>query len=355
MARYALEIAKALSDAPNVDLSIFTSYGQTSAFAGLVNQAHLYASKRDAQISTAISELSGRLSFPDKRLFDVIHGTKHLVPLHVRSQRDRPLTVLTAHDTLIFERASDYPWKKRLLLRGPYFKSLKNTDIIVADSQATSTNIIRIIPSAVERLTTVPLAAPSSLMAASPSQPSVPSDAPFAVVVGDSSRRKNLATIVNAWVQVVQQVPTAKLFIVGPPGWGTEHHGPNYERLVATNHVRHLGLVSDSELRWLYEHCRTVLCPSVYEGFGLPAAEAVAFDAPLIRSPDAALREAASGTGIEVPALDEKAWASAIQQSFLNPAGRRSLSSDRREWSDVASDTLRAISTALVKRDRVEL
>ncbi|MES2460796.1 MAG: glycosyltransferase family 1 protein [Armatimonadota bacterium] len=59
-----------------------------------------------------------------------------------------------------------------------------------------------------------------------------------------------------------------------------------------------LGHVSDQELRYLYRHARVVVLPSLYEGFGIPALEAMSYDVPLIVSDIPVLREVAGNAAL---------------------------------------------------------
>jgi len=70
--------------------------------------------------------------------------------------------------------------------------------------------------------------------------------------------------------------------------------------------------VTDMELASLYTRARVLLMPSLYEGFGLPAIEAMACGTPVIASKDAALVEVCGGAAEHVEAMDVRAWKEAL-------------------------------------------
>jgi glycosyltransferase involved in cell wall biosynthesis len=62
--------------------------------------------------------------------------------------------------------------------------------------------------------------------------------------------------------------------------------------LVLTSHV------SEESLRWLYQHCTVFISPSLYEGFGLPIAEAMACGAPVVAANNSAQPEVLGDAGL---------------------------------------------------------
>jgi len=151
---------------------------------------------------------------------------------------------------------------------------------------------------------------------------------------------------VQRWAEIAGDADV-RLAVVGPPGWGTGGVGAG----APDPRVELLGHVTDAELRWCYENADLVLCPSLAEGFGLPAAEAAAFGAPLLTSHDAALREAAGGWGTSMTTDDPDAFVATARDLLAATApARPTVTSVRRTWADVADETVRAVRAG---RDRV--
>jgi glycosyltransferase involved in cell wall biosynthesis len=88
------------------------------------------------------------------------------------------------------------------------------------------------------------------------------------------------------------------------------------QKLGLVSRITFTGKVSAEALRQLYISSRAVVLPSLYEGFGLPAAESMACGTPVIATRAGALPEVVGedGAGILVPTRDPGALANAIQQ-----------------------------------------
>ena len=162
----------------------------------------------------------------------------------------------------------------------------------------------------------------------------------------DASPRKNLAVVVSAWAEVVRRRPDAVLALVGPPAWGERSYGPDHPALVASGHVVELTGVDDGTLRWCYERCAVVLAPSLAEGFGLPAVEALDFGAPLVTSLDPALVEVSGDAAEHLPADDVSGWTEAALRHLDRPRGQGEPSRSRRTWDDVAAETVAVVTGA---------
>jgi glycosyltransferase involved in cell wall biosynthesis len=340
MVRYVVELARELARRQDVELHVLATSGGRDFFADLVgDRDHVHVALPGPTPVVSLGERLGLASPALNDGFDVVHGTKHLVP-----RRSRATRLLTVHDMILLDRPADFGLLKRSLLPRPYLGSIHDADAIVCVSEATHARLVAHAPAAAPRASVVPLAASTALLEALP----VPLDQlrgrRFALVVGDASPRKNLAVVVRRWADVVGE-DDVRLAVVGPPTWGTGGlgDGPLDPR------VELLGHVSDDELRWCYDHADLVLCPSLAEGFGLPAAEAAALGAPLLTSSDPALREAAGGWGTSMPDDDPTAFVRTARALLREPPGRRPTASPPRgrSWADVAEETVevaRAVS-----------
>lgn len=104
---------------------------------------------------------------------------------------------------------------------------------------------------------------------------------------------------------------------------GAPHHKKTdvlLKNLGIEHKVFFTGKITEQELVKHYNESEIVLIPSTYEGFGFPAAEAMACGAPVIASNAGALPEVVSDAGIVVPARDHVALANAINNALGNSA-----------------------------------
>jgi glycosyltransferase involved in cell wall biosynthesis len=139
--------------------------------------------------------------------------------------------------------------------------------------------------------------------------------APFALAVGTVEPRKGLDTAVAAIARARKHHPALTLVIAGPEGWNTV---PDLEQPF----VRRIGPVPTEVLDALYRAATLCVVPSRYEGFGLPALEAMARGCPVVVSDTTSLPEVVGDAGLRVPPDDVDAWADAICSLLQDPAHR---------------------------------
>jgi glycosyltransferase involved in cell wall biosynthesis len=344
MVRYAVELGRALARRADIELHLLArpdAVGSLGAVLGIPDpQVHELPG---GVLGASLRQRAGRGApvFGSLDEFDVVHGTKHLVP-----SRSRGARLLTVHDLLPLDRPGDFGRAKRLLLPRSYLASIRAADALVCVSAATRDRLVARVPEVRDRAVVVPLALSTGLSAATPTPVAALARRPFALVVGDASPRKNLRFLTRLWPAVRARRPDLVLAVAGPAGWGVDDGLRELDALVATGAALRLGLVGDAALRWAYEHAAVVLCPSRLEGFGLPALEAVTFGAPLVRSPDPALAEAAHGAGTVAALDDPLGWVEAIDDAMRAGRVAEPPVGTARSWDDVAVATVAAARAA---------
>ena len=102
-----------------------------------------------------------------------------------------------------------------------------------------------------------------------------------------------------------------RLTIVGAKGWG--------DRISKSDEVDFLGRVSDEQLRDLYANASCVALPSLHEGFGLTALEAMATAAPVVAGNVGALPEVTGSAAVLVNPLEVEDIARGILECITNP------------------------------------
>jgi glycosyltransferase involved in cell wall biosynthesis len=119
----------------------------------------------------------------------------------------------------------------------------------------------------------------------------------------------------------------ARLYVVGGPTGKPRIALREIERLRIADRVTIVGRVSDDELAGWYRRAQLLVSPSLYEGFGLPAAEAMASGTPVVATDAGALPEVVADgeTGLVVPPADAAALADAIAELLDAPERCREL------------------------------
>jgi glycosyltransferase involved in cell wall biosynthesis len=178
----------------------------------------------------------------------------------------------------------------------------------------------------------------------------------YVLYVSTVERRKNHEIVYRAFRRLAERYSPAalpRLLFVGAQGWGV---GDLLNEIASDPIVRgliiQLNQVSDSELRWLYENALFFVFPSLYEGWGLPVAEALTAGKPVIASNCGPLPEIGGDLVEYVDPWDLLGWVSAIERLWLDHGWRQRLSDhiarDYRPsgWSGAAADIAR-IATGL--------
>lgn len=131
--------------------------------------------------------------------------------------------------------------------------------------------------------------------------------------------RKGVRQTIEAFARIAPELPAARLKLAGKPG---DHHG-QLQALVKSldlqDRVDFLGLISDEEKRDHYQRCLAYVQPTLYEGFGLAIAEAVACGCKVVTSDRGAVPEVAGDFGLCVSPKDVDAIAAAMLQTARAP------------------------------------
>ena len=129
---------------------------------------------------------------------------------------------------------------------------------------------------------------------------------------------KGVHYLLKALALVAKEIPTIKLCLLGrlKPGGETEQL---IDALALRDFIEFHADVSDQEMVSLYARSSIAVVPSIYEGFGFPAGEAMACGVPVISTTGGALPEVIGGAGDLVPPADAGALAKAILALLADP------------------------------------
>jgi len=141
---------------------------------------------------------------------------------------------------------------------------------------------------------------------------------------------KGLRFLLEAMARLKDSYPALKLRVIGKLKEGGETE-KLLRHLKLSNAVEFLSGISTEELVQHYNRATIAVSPSLYEGFGLPAGEAMACKTPVITSDGGALPEVVGSAGRVVPAGNSQALASAIGELLQNPAQRQALGQAARQ------------------------
>lgn len=133
---------------------------------------------------------------------------------------------------------------------------------------------------------------------------------PYLLFLGTIEPRKNIGRLLNAWTHLPKSLQDrSELIIAGPFGWESEQLR---HRLALTDRVRYLGPLPEEDLAGLTAGAQAFVFPSLYEGFGLPVAQAMACGVPVLTSNNSSLAEITGDCGVQFDPYSETEMSNAI-------------------------------------------
>jgi glycosyltransferase involved in cell wall biosynthesis len=232
--------------------------------------------------------------------------------------------VTTVHDLSYFSVPHDFtPWDaaRRRLLVG---LSIRGSQAVIAPSAFTRREILNRFPSAAGRVAVVHEGPDLDLPPGPPREAArrrLGVTGPLLLAVGSILNRRCLPTLLRALARLKPAWPGLRLEVAGENRTHPRLDLPALaEALGAREALRLLGFVSDAELAERYAAADLAVCLSEYEGFGLPALEAMARGVPVVLADRPALSELFGSAGLGVDPHDEAAVAEAADRVLRDPA-----------------------------------
>lgn len=236
----------------------------------------------------------------------------------------------TCHHPVTVDRLVDLghapTWWRELSLRRWYGfvrmqdRVARQMPRILTVSSSSRRDIVEQMGVAPERVAVVPIGADHELFRPSTGVARVPGR--IMTTASADVPLKGLAYLLEALAKLRTEEPEAHLVVVGEPRPASAA-AQAMERLGLEGAVTFRPGVSDAELVELYSQASAVAVPSLYEGFSLPAVEAMACEAPVVATAGGALPEVLGPDGLAallVPPADPGALAAALGRLLSGPS-----------------------------------
>ena len=270
----------------------------------------------------------------------------------------RGKTVTTMHDltTARFRNPDKNPaifWAKQQVYKWVNKKAARKSTFVITPTQYVRNDVINYTHVNPGRVV-VTLEAADPIQEAPAPVPGVEGKQ-FIMYVGRPTPHKNLGRLIEAFAVIQKSHPDLYLVLVGK----TDANYQRHEAKVKTEGIPNIifaGFVPDAGLRWLYEHTRAYVFPSLSEGFGLPGLEAQIHGAPVVCSNATCLPEVYGNSVSYFDPKDVRQMAAKIAEVVDDPILRDDLRDKGRanaaqySWQRMAQQTLDVYEQALSGR-----
>ncbi|MCA1667341.1 MAG: glycosyltransferase family 4 protein, partial [Thermomicrobia bacterium] len=283
---------------------------------------------------------------------DVLFVPAHVVPIiHPRA------TVVTIHDLGYRRFPEAHTARSRRYLDWSTRWSVRAARRVIAVSGATRDDLVTMLKVPNEKITVVhhgvrPITARPPDAAVQATLARLGISRPYVLFLGTIQPRKNLQQLIRAFRQVVDAGLPQTLVIAGRMGWLAEPIRAAVTAGGLAGRVHFAGYVADDDLPALYTGADAFTLPSLAEGFGMPALEALAYGVPVVASATTSLPEIVGDAGLLVDPLDEAALGAAVVRALTDNALRARLAkagparAAQFSWERCARETLAVLEGA---------
>ena len=283
--------------------------------------------------------------------YDLVHDNQCLATGMLDIQKHLPLVTTIHHpitrDREIALKATQGFWMKLLVRRWHSFlgmqkKVARQLKHLITVSECSRKDIADAFGVDAERISLIYNGIDTDVFRPMPAVAKIP----YRLMATASADQplKGLRYLLEAFAQLLPQYPQLSLLLVSKPKPGGETE-QLIKQLGIADRITFVSGISTEQLVRHYAQAEIAVVPSVYEGFGLPAGEAMACGVPLVSTRGGALAEVVGDAGLLVPVKDATALAEAIATLLNHPAQRDALAAAGRERM------LHEFSWALAARD----
>jgi glycosyltransferase involved in cell wall biosynthesis len=314
---YIRELARAYAASfASDDLILFSSSWKDRPAPGLAGELRARVIDRRIPVSL-LNLLWHRAEWPPIEHLagevDVAHAAH---PLLIPARR--AAQIVTIHDLFFLA----HPERTRAEIRRDYpalaGAHARRADAVITSTMHTRDQLIDRLQVGAERIHVCPPGPPA--WRALGRAPNVPADG-YILFIGTLEPRKNLGVLLDAYSELVGRFPDSPRLVLA--GRATAEAAPWLARIASPpirGRAEHLGYVPDDQQEQLYAGARTLVLPSLDEGFGLPVLAAMSAGVPVVASCRGSLPEVAGGAATLVDPEDPSALAHALERLSTNQA-----------------------------------
>jgi len=308
---YTVEIARTLDRRRDLELHLVTRTDDATRWAAIAPAATVHAEVPTSRPTRLVWEQRGAPKLARRVHADLWHGPHYTLPLRL----DIP-SVVTVHDLTFFEHPEWHERSKVVFFRRMIRASTARAESIIAVSAHTARRLAAVLapstptfvaPHGVDHERFLPTGvADDERLAATGIV------APYLAFAATIEPRKDVPTLIRAFASIADELPDLTLVIAGRDGWATR---PVRDAAAASGHttrIMRMGWMADDILPAFFRRAEAVAYPSLEEGFGLPALEALACGAALVTTTGSAMEEVVDAAALLVAPRDTRALAESL-------------------------------------------
>lgn len=257
-----------------------------------------------------------------RRHIDVLHSPVNVLPERLPHQC---AGVITLHDLAFLRYPQVLTRAKRLYHQTMTVRSMKHATMVITVSESTKRDAHELVGIPHERIQTVyPCIDERFLNVLDKEELHTFRERQglsngFILYLGTLEPRKNMQTLIDAYAHLRKEhARPEKLVLAGGKGWLYDAIFAQVQKLGLESDVFFPGFVSDTEQTLWYQAASVFAYPSLYEGFGIPVAEALASGTPVVTSDVSSLPESGGGLALCVDPRDIKALSAALLQALTD-------------------------------------
>jgi glycosyltransferase involved in cell wall biosynthesis len=260
----------------------------------------------------------------------VVHGPNYIVP-----PTSLP-TIVSVHDCWFLQRPAEATGAVRLF-GAVLERAVARGATVHVPSQHTARQVRELLGA--ERVAVVPLGSPTSLPPGAPVHLAGLGGRPYVLALGAKEPRKNLPRLIDAFGLLQRQLPELALVLLGPDG----PDQPAIEDAIsrqpreAADHILLVDYVGDADRNAILHNASALAYPSLDEGFGFPALEAMAAGVPVVAADAGSLPEICGDAAILVNPRNPSAMAAGLHRVITDSTVRAELVQLGREQAELFS------------------
>ncbi len=247
-------------------------------------------------------------------------------------------SIITVHDLSFYHHPEWFRFERAWYYRVATASSTRHAARLIADSEATAQDIERFLGISRERIDVIHLAPheemgrPMSTAAVESARIKYRLPQRFFLYLGTLEPRKNLIRLIHAYAETAAKHPF-DLVLAGRDGWKQKGIYAAARAVPCAPRIHFPGYIEKEDVPALYAASGAFVYPSLFEGFGLPVADALAAGLPVITARSSSLPEVAGNAALYVEPEDPHGLADALEQLANDEELRTELAARGRAWS----------------------